>query len=64
MAYLRARISIYLARKAQMVLLLPEEVSILKEYTNFLNVFFKESTVVLFECLDINKYTIDLKLGK
>lgn len=64
MAYLRAKISIYPAQKAEMSLLLAKEVSVLKEYIDFSSVFFKKSATVLPNCFNINKYAIDLKLGK
>lgn len=63
-AYLRAKISIYLVQKAQQVLLLVKKISIFKEYTDFLDVISKKTVVVLSERLVINKYTINLKLGK
>ena len=63
-AYFGAKILIYLAREAQIALLLAEEVSVLKEYTDFLDVFFKELVAVLPERLDINEHIIDLEPGK
>lgn len=47
-----------------MALLLAEKIIVLKKYANFLDVFFIKSAVVLFNCLDINKYAIELELGK
>lgn len=43
---------------------LAKKVSILKEFINFLDIFFKESIAVLFDCSNINKYAINLEPGK
>lgn len=40
------------------------KVTNLAKYLDFLNVFLKKSAVELSECSDINKYLIDLELGK
>ena len=56
--------SIYPASKASIALLLAKKVSVSKEYTDFLEVFSKESAVMLLERLDINKHAIDLELGR
>lgn len=64
MTCLKAKMSIYLDWKAQIILLLAKNVSIPKEYANFLNVFLKKSAVVLFDCLNINKYIINLEPSK
>lgn len=63
-AYLGAKMLIYLAQKAQMFWLLAKKVIIILEYTDFLAVFFKKSIAVLLKYSNINKYAIDLKLNK
>lgn len=55
---LRAKISIHLAQKVQIALLLNKKVSIPPEYINFLDIFVKKSAAIFFNCLDINKYAI------
>ena len=62
-AYLGAIMSIYPTCKAQMALLLAEEVSGPKEYADFFNVFSKKSVIVLPKRLDINKPAINLEPG-
>lgn len=64
MAYLCAKISIYPARKAQIALLLAEEVIVLDEYSDFANIFLKDSAAELSKYSNINEYAIDLKPGK
>lgn len=63
-AYLKFKMSIHPACKAQIVLLLVKKVSISKEYIDFLDIFFKKFTVVLSNHLDINQHAIDLKSDK
>lgn len=62
MAYLKSRISIHLACKTQIALLITEKIDISKEYSDFSNIFSKESVIVLFDHLDKNKHVIKLKL--
>lgn len=64
LAYLGIKLLINLAQNAQIALLLAKKISVFKEYADFLNVFFKKSTVVLPNCLDINKYIIKSEPGK
>lgn len=45
-AYLESKISVYLAYKAQITLLLTKEISILKKYTDFLDIFSKKSAAM------------------
>lgn len=47
-----------------MAVLLVKKNSVSKEYTNFLDIFFKKSMVIFLNCLNINKYTINLELSK
>lgn len=58
-AYLKPKISIYLVLKAQIALLLAKQISSFGEYANFLDVFYKKSAIIFFNCLDINKYVVD-----
>ena len=64
MAYLGAKMLIYPAWKAQIALLLAKKVSVPKEYADFSDIFSKKYMAVLFNCSNINKYAINLKLGK
>ena len=52
--------SIYPARKAQLALLLTKEVTILVEYSDFINVFSEKSANVLPEQIRANEYAIEL----
>lgn len=63
-AYLRAKMSIYLAWKAQIALLLAEKFTIPNDYLEFANVFSKKSAIELPKYFNINKHTIDLEPGK
>lgn len=45
-------------------MLLAEVVSVSKKYTNFINVFFKKSAVILLNYLNINNYVINLESSK
>lgn len=47
-----------------MTLLLVKKVIILKEYTKFINIFFKKFAVILLDYLNINKYIKNIKLNK
>lgn len=60
-AYLEAKMSIYLAQKAQIVLLLVEKNIVLAEYLNYAAVFLKKSVAKLSKQTYINKYLIDPK---
>lgn len=64
MAYLGFKVLIYLASKASIALLLAQKVNVSKEYTNFWDIFFKKSAVVLLNYTNINKYAINLKPDK
>lgn len=64
MAYLGPKTLIYLVCKAQITLVLAKKINIFKKYTNFENIFFKKSVIVLLNHLNINKHIIDLKPGK
>lgn len=62
--YLKSKMLIYLACKAQITLLLAKKVSVFKEYADFLDIFSKKSIIMLSDYFNINKHTIDLKTGK
>ena len=51
---------IYLSKKAQIALLLDKKVTILAEYLNFANVFFRKGAKILLKCITINEHTIKL----
>ena len=55
---LGSRITIYLAKKAQIVLLLVEKVTLLAKYFDFANVFLKKLSKVLPEQPKANKHII------
>lgn len=63
-AYLKAKILIHPIQKAQITLLLAKKVIVLTKYSDFANVFSKKSVTKLFKISKINKYIIDLELGK
>ena len=58
------KITIHLAWKAQIPLLLAKEVTILAEYTDFFNVVLKKLTEILSEQTSINEHAIELKDNK
>ena len=53
-------ILIYLAQKAEIVLLLTKKVKILIKYSNFLDIFSKEKVLILLKITGLNLYTIKL----
>ena len=61
---LGSKITIHLAWKAQLALLLAEKVIILAKYLDFADVFSKESAEVLPKRTGINKDVIELEKGK
>lgn len=63
-ANLDFKILIYPAREAQIASLLAEKVIILKEYLDFLDIFFNKSVIILSKRLNINKHTIKLEPDK
>lgn len=64
LAYLAAQILIHPACKPEITLLLAIKISVPNKYTEYLDVFSKKSAVVLHNWLNINKYVINLELGK
>lgn len=63
-AYLEPKMLIHPDRKAQIALFLAKKISVSKKYANFSDFFSKKSAVMLPNCLDINKYAIDLEPDK
>lgn len=63
-AYLRAKIFIYPARKTKVALLIVEKVIILVEYSDFEDIFSKKLALKLSKRFDINKHSINLELSK
>ena len=61
---LGSKITIHLARKAQMALLLVKEVIIPAEYLDFADIFSEELANVLLEQTKVNKHVIRLEKGK
>ena len=61
---LRLKINIYIARKAQMALLLAKKVTILDKYSNFANMFLEQSANVLQYRIKVNEHAIELEKGK
>ena len=61
---LRLRMTIHLARKAQLALLLIEKVTVLAKYSDFADVFLEKSANILSEQTGVNKYGIKLEKGK
>lgn len=64
MAYLGPKMLFHLTQKAQITSLLAKKISVFKKYANFWDDFFKESAAMLSNCLNINKYVINLKPTK
>ena len=61
---LGSRMTIHPARKAQVALLLAEEITVPTEYLDFADVFLKKSANVFPERTGANKHVIELKEGK
>ena len=61
---LRLKMTIHLARKAQLALLLAKEVTVPTEYSDFADVFLEKSANVPSERTGANEYTIELEEGK
>ena len=61
---LGSRMTIHLARKAQLALLLAKEVIVLINYSDFANVFLEKSANVLPERTGANEHTIKLEESK
>ena len=61
---LELRMTIYLARKAQLALLLAEKITILAKYLDFAYVFLKNSANILWEQIRVYEHTIKLEEGK
>lgn len=64
MAYFKGKITIHPACKAQIALLVAKKVIVLDKYLDFGEVFPKKSAIKLSKHFNINKYLIDLELGK
>ena len=63
-ALLTLKMTIHLAQKAEIALLLAEKVTVPAEYTDFVDVFLKELAEVLPKWNSINKHVIKLEKGK
>ena len=61
---LESRMTIHLARKAQLALLLVKKVTVLAEYSNFADMFSEQSANVLPERIGVNEHAIKLEEGK
>ena len=61
---LGSRMSIHLERKAQLALLLTEEVTVPTEYSDFANVFLEKSAIIFPEQIGANNHAIKLEKGK
>ena len=61
---IRSKMTIYLARKAEIASLLAEKITVPAEYSDFAKIFSKKSAKVFSKCTGINKYTIELKDDK
>lgn len=56
--------SIHLAQKTWIVLLISKKVTILAKYLDYIKIFLKKLIAKLFKCSDINKYIMNLDLDK
>ena len=63
-SFLGPKITIHLARKAQIALLLAEKVTIPAEYSDFAHVFLEKSANMLLEQTRVNANAIKLEKGK
>ena len=61
---LESKKTIYLARKAQIGLVLAKEVTILAKYSDFANVFLEKLANILPEQIGVNEHAIKLEKGK
>ncbi len=61
---LGTKMSVHSSREAQIALLMAEDLTIPAEYSDFADVFSKESAAELPERSDINEHAIDLEPGK
>ena len=61
---LRSKITIYLVKKAQMVLLLVKKVTVPAKYLDFTNIFSKKSSNILLKQTGVNEHAIELEKGK
>ena len=57
----RIEMTIYLAQKAQIALLLIKKITVLANYANFTKVFLKKLAKILLEQTNINEHAIKLK---
>ena len=57
-------IAIHLAKKAQIVLLIAQKVSILNEYLDFLDIFLEKKNLILLKATKINQHVIKLQEGQ
>ena len=64
MASFTSKITIYLARKAQIALLITKKVTVPAKYSDYADVFSKKSAKVLPKQTCINEYTIKLEEDK
>lgn len=62
--YPGSKISVYLAQKSQIALLIAKKIAILTKYSDYTNIFFKNLVKELCKYFTINKHSIDLELGK
>ena len=58
------KLTIHLAQKAQIILLLSKEITVLIKYSNFANLFSKKSVEMLLEQIGINEHAIKLEEDK
>ena len=61
---LESKMTIHLAKEAQITSLLTKKVIVLAKYLDFAYVFSKESAEMLPEQTEVNKYIIELEKGK
>lgn len=62
--YFNKKILIYLAWQTKIALLLAKKVTVPAKYLDFADGFLKKSAIEFFKHSNINKYVIDLELGK
>ena len=63
-SFLELKITIHLARKAQIALLLTIKITVLAKYLDFADIFLEKLANILSEQIGVNKYTIKFEKGK
>ena len=63
-SFLQLRITLFLAKEAQIALLLAKKVTILAKFSDFTDIFLEKSANILQEQIGVNEHAIKLEEGK